>query len=367
MVNVGIIGTSWWSNEMYMPALATHPHAKVVAVAGRNPETTQAFAQQWSIPHAYTDWEDMLEQEALEVLVVNTPNDAHFAMSMGAIERGIHVLCEKPLAFTYPQARAMADAAQRANVRTLVPFTYRFMPAFRYLKQLLEEDYIGTPYMLNMRYYAGYARTAKYQWRFDLDVAGAGVVGDLGSHMLYLARWYYGEIVAVNAMLHCNVMRDLPPHGQPYQRGDDVALLQVQFANGALGSIHVTSVAYEDTPREQTHHVELHGSAGTLYSHTDWATISNVRGAKQGEGYLKELPITDAILQGAPSDDIQKQYRQVFHEQDHMARGFISAIATGEPYHAPTFEDGAQIQAVIEAALISARERRQVQISEIVG
>lgn len=367
MVNVGIIGTSWWSNEMYMPALTNHPHANVVAVAGRNAQTTQAFAQQWSIPKAYTDWEAMLEQEALDALIVNTPNDAHFAMSMRAIEKGIHVLCEKPLAFNYAQARAMADAAQRANVQTLVPFTYRFMPAFRYLKQLLEEGYIGTPYMLNMRYYAGYARTSKYQWRFDLDVAGAGVVGDLGSHMLYLARWYYGEIVAVNAMLQCHVMRDLPPHGQSYSRGDDVALLQVQFENGAIGSIHVTSVAYEDTPREQTHHVELHGSGGTLYSHTDWAMVSNVRGAKEGEGYLKDLPIPDAILQGAAAHDVQKMYRQVFHEQDHMARGFISAIANGEPYHAPTFEDGARIQAVIEAALISAKERRQVAISEIVG
>ena len=155
--------------------------------------------------------------------------------------------------------------------------------------------------------------------------------------------------------------------GNPINVGMMSPCCKCNFANGALGSIHVTSVAYEDTPREQTHHVELHGSAGTLYSHTDWAKISNVRGAKQGEGYLKELPITDAILQGAPSDDIQKQYRHVFHEQDHMARGFIRVIATGESYDAPTFEDGAQVQAVIEAALISAKERRQVQISEIVG
>ena len=83
---------------------------------------------------------------------------------------------------------------RRWTSKTLVPFTYSFMPTARYLKELIDGGYLGAPYHLNMRYYTGFARDGDYLWRFDRKIAGSGIIGDLGSHFLYIAEWLYGDI-----------------------------------------------------------------------------------------------------------------------------------------------------------------------------
>ncbi len=364
-VKIGVIGTSWWSDAMYMPALAAHPNAQVSAVVGRHPERTRAFAQQWHVPAHYTDYQTMLNSESLDAVLISTPNNEHYPMAMAAIERGLHVLCEKPLALDYARAKAMTDAAQSAGVKTMVPFTYSFMPTARYLKQLIANGYIGTPYHLNMRYYTGYAREGDYLWRFDRELAGAGVVGDLGTHFLYLADWIYGDVTAITTLLGYHVERAPRPDGASYDVTDDSAIMLLEFASGAQGVIHVTAVAYEDTPFGQTHHMEFHGSGGTLYSFTDWDTIQQVRGAKVGEGMLHDLPIPDAIWGKVRLDTVHNTYKDLFRVEDFMTRGFVNAILN-DTAPSPDFNDGLRVQRYLQAALLSAQESRRVQVSEIV-
>ncbi len=138
-------------------------------------------------------------------------------------------------------------------MKHMTPFTYRYMPASRYLKELLAQGYIGQPYHLNLRYYTGYGRDARYEWRFDLGQAGAGAVGDIGSHFLYLASWYFGEIARVTCQLSHNVARPmLNPDGHAYIQADDATMLMLSFQSGAQGVIHVSTVGYEETPFGQT-------------------------------------------------------------------------------------------------------------------
>ena len=363
-VKIGIVGTSWWTDSMYMPALANHPEADVRAVVGRNSDHTEKFAAQWKIPNAYASLDDLLSNETVDAVIIATSNKQHCPMAMTAIEHGLHVLCEKPLAMNYTEAIHMSEAADKAGVKTMVPFTYRFMPTARYLKELIEQGYIGKPYHLNMRYYTGYARDGKYMWRFDLDESGSGVVGDLGTHWLYLADWFYGEVKAVSAMLGHHVNRDPRPDGKPYELVDDSAVMLLEFENGARGVLHVSSVAYEDTPFGQTHHMEFHGSEGTLYSFTDWDKTQSVSGAREGEGAIHDLPIPDHIWGTARRDIVHHTYKDVFREHDFMTRGFVSAIANDAPIE-PDFRDGARIQRYLEAALLSAREGRRVEVNEI--
>lgn len=349
---------------MYMPALTSHPGADVRAIVGRNLDHAREFAERWRIPHVYASLEELLANESLDAIFIISSNKHHYAMAMTAIEHGLHVLCEKPLAMNYTEASRMAEAAEKAGVKTMVPFTYRFMPTARYLKELIEQGYIGTPYHLNMRYYTGYARDGKYMWRFDLNESGSGVVGDLGTHWLYLADWFYGEIKAVSAMLGYHVRRDPHPDGKPYELGDDSALIMLEFENGARGVLHVSSVAYEETPFGQTHHMEFHGGGGTLYSFTDWDRTQSVSGAREGEGAIHDLPIPDHVWGAARRDIVHDTYKDVFRDQDFMARGFVSAIAE-ETSVEPSFRDGARIQRYLEAALLSAREGRRVEVDEI--
>ena len=131
--------------------------ARTVAICGRNRENAEKMAAAWGIPGVYTDYAEMIDSAELDALVISTPNDSHYPITMKAFERGLHVLCEKPIAMTYGQAREMADAAAAKGLKTLVPFTYSFMPTARYLKELIDGGYLGALYHLNMRYYTGYA------------------------------------------------------------------------------------------------------------------------------------------------------------------------------------------------------------------
>jgi predicted dehydrogenase len=363
-VRLGIVGTSWWTDAMYMPALTKHPDAGVRAIVGRNLDHARAFAEQWKVPDVYASLEELLASQSLDAVLIVSSNKHHYPLVMEAIEHGLHVLCEKPLAMNYTEAIHMAEAAEKAGVKTMVPFTYRFMPTARYLKELIETGYIGKPYHLNMRYYTGYARDGKYMWRFDLGESGSGVVGDLGTHWLYLADWFYGEIKAVTAMLGYHVSRDPRTDGKPYELADDSAVMMLEFENGARGVLHLSSVAYEETPFGQTHHMEFHGSGGTIYSFTDWDKTQSVSGAREGEGPIHDLPIPDHIWGTARRDIVHDTYKDVFRDHDFMARGFVSAIANDFSVE-PSFRDGARIQRYLQAALLSAQEGRRVDVNEI--
>ena len=365
LVSVGMVGTSWWADAMHLPALASHPHARTVAICGRNRANAQKMADTWDIPQVYTDYAEMIDRADLDAIVISTPNDSHYPITMKAFERGLHVLCEKPIALTYGQAREMAEAAAAKGLKTLVPFTYSFMPTARYLKELIDSGYLGTPYHLNMRYYSGYARKGDYIWRLDRKIAGSGVVGDLGSHFLYIAEWLYGVINAVTCRLSFSVPRTpLDPQGKPYELGDDSCMLTLEFANGALGMIHCTALCYEDTPFGQTHHMEFHGADGTLYSHIDWDTLQQVKGARVGEGMVRELPIPAHIWGDARCDTVHNTYRDMFRSEDFMIRGFINGILNDTEL-VPNFEHGARIQRLVSAALQSHETGRRVEVETI--
>lgn len=365
-ISVGLVGTSWWADAMYLPALQKHAGADVTAVCGRNRERADALAQRWGIPHVYTDVDEMLSSGHFEAVIVATSNDSHYSIGMKALAHGLPVLCEKPLALTYAQAAEMAALAEEKGVITMVPFTYSYMPTARYIKELIDDGYIGKPYHLSMRYYTGYGRTGdNYNWRFDVGKAGSGALGDIGSHFIYLAYWYFGEIVGVTCRLGHMIERPaLNPDGQPYEVGDDTAIVILDFANGSQGIIHATTVAYEDTAFGQTHHMEFHGAGGTLYHFIDWDTVQRVSGAKDGEGTLKALPVPERIWGNVRRDTVHHTYKDVFRENDFMTRGFISALQAGDAIM-PDFNDGAKIQRVLEAAVMSHKEKRWVAVTEI--
>jgi predicted dehydrogenase len=368
MVRVGVIGTSWWADAMYLPALAAHPLADVRAVAGgTRPAHTREFAARWGIPAAYDSAESMLEAEPLDAVLVLTSNRSHRDLTLAAIRRGLHVLCEKPLGLSAAEAREMAEAAAAAGVTTMTPFTYRFMPAARHVKELVDEGFVGRPYHVAMRYWTGYGRSGEYAWRFDAGESGSGgVSNDIGSHFVYLARWLVGEVQAVTAVTTRLVPRAERPDGVPYERLDDSAIFVLEFANGATGTIQVTSLAYEPGDFGQRHEWDVVGSAGTLHVLNDWVRTQHVKGIRDGETALRDLPIPDRIWGAARRDDVHDTYKDVFRLEDHMTRGFITAIAEGRPA-SPDFADGLAVQRILEAASISAAEHRRVAIAEVVA
>ncbi len=365
-VKLGIIGTSWWVDTMYLPPLRDYDKVQVIAICGRNRKRAEARAAQWGIPHVFTDYRELFDSGLCEAVVVATSNASHYEITMAALAANLHVLCEKPLALTYAEAEEMTEVAEAKKRITLVPFTYRNMPSTRYVKELIDSGFLGTPYHLNLRYYADFGRDgSEYAWRWDMDKAGAGVLGDIGSHFLHLAEWFYGEIDAVCANLGRFVPRpELDSDGNPYTVADDSAMLMLRFANGAHGFVHATALAHEKTNFGQQHEMDLHGSHGTLRNLIDWNDRQIVMGGRAGEETVRELPIPDHIWGDVRRENVIATYKDVFRKEGRMVREFVDAVAAGE-FVQPDFAAGTRIQRVIEAALLSEKRGGWVRVSEI--
>ncbi len=354
-VRIGVFGTSWWADAMYLPAIESHPDGKAVAACGRDAERADRFADTWSIPGRFTDPQSMLDEAALDAVVIATPNNTHYELAMAAIEAGLHVLCEKPLAMNTAEAEAMAEAAAEHRAITLVPFTYHYMPVNRWVRQLVADGYIGRPLHVNLRYYSSFGHDPRYSWRFDPDVAGTGIIGDLGSHWIHLARWLLDDVeTSISATSTAFVEREARPDGSTYEPLEDSVAMTVRYRSGAYGVLQTSAVCWEGGPFGHSHHLDLHGDDGTIYARCDWDRTQEVRGLKRGSTEVpRVLPIPDDIWGGVRRDRVHDTYRDVFRSTDAMTRAWISAVAAGRPVQ-PDFAEGLAVQRVIDAAAASA-------------
>lgn len=186
-----------------------------------------------------------MNRPGIKALIVAIPDDLHYPVTMAALDAGLHVLCEKPLAFTLGQAQEMVERAEQAGVKHMTYFTYRWIPVFQYLHRLIQEGYLGRCYYSQFRYVGGYGRSGKYQWKWDRQDRGLGILGNLGVHMIDLAHWCIGDIAKVSAHLPAFIPRpDIAVAGQPLEAANDTALLTLKYADGSQGVIQVSAVPY---------------------------------------------------------------------------------------------------------------------------
>jgi predicted dehydrogenase len=351
-VRLGIVGTSWWTDYLYVPSLVGYPGAEVVALCGRNQANAAALAKKYGVGQVFTDYRELIERGGIEALIVATPDDTHFPIVMAALDAGLHVLCEKPLANNAAPVREMYEKAQAAGVKHTVMFTYRWLPQYVYLRELVAEGYLGRCLHADLQCMMHYSRDG-YKWRFDRRRAN-GVLGDLGSHMIDLARWYLGEVVAVQARLA--TIREWPgPEGQPGDPANDLALLTLEFAGGALATVQISALAHP-TYGWSRHHVALFGDAGTLEADLHRAaTLQAARpGAEPGE-----LPVPDRLWGAGDRSDALS----VLFANPVGPREFVDAIANDLPI-GPTFYDGLKTQEVVDAAFLSHERGGWVRIGE---
>jgi predicted dehydrogenase len=344
-VRVGVVGTSWFADGFHLPNLASHPRAEITAICGRTRKRAEELAMKYTIPHVFTDYRDMIASGTLDALVVVTPDVLHYPITMAALKAGLHVLCEKALAMNATQAQEMFESAKALHRKHMVMFTWHWLPHFRYLQQLIEQGFVGRPYHFHVRTEADYGRGATYGWRYDRQ-QGNGILGDLGSHAINYARLYVGEIARVSGHLATFVERP-GPAGQVLDAANDSALLALEFANGAQGSIHVSAVTYEGGTR-----IGLNGEAGSLELIFTFGG-AELRGLRRGEEEWQTLDVPDAFWHDVDrTAPFIEQVFDVFKKQQVANRLFINAIIEDIPVDS-TFYDGWKAQQVIDAAIAS--------------
>jgi predicted dehydrogenase len=352
-VRVGVVGTSWFADGFHLPNLASHPRAEITAICGRTRERAEELATKYAIPHVFTDYHDMIASGKLDALVVVTPDALHYPITMAALGAGLHVLCEKALAMNAGQAREMYEKAEALGRKHMVMFTWHWVPHFRYLQQLIEQGFVGRPYHFHLRNEGDYGRDATYGWRFDRR-HGNGILGDLGSHAIDFARRYVGEIARVSGHLATFVERS-GSDGQALDAANDSALLAVEFANGAQGSLHVSAVSHQGGTS-----LALYGEAGTLELDFTFDG-AELRGSRQGEEW-QTLDVPEELWH-----DVNRKGRlidQIFDMFKTQAVGnrlFIDAILEDRPMNS-TFYDGWKAQQVIDAAIASHEQGRWISV-----
>ena len=370
-IRVGVVGSGRIAGFVHLPSLRLLPDlCEVAAVASRDAAKAKAFAQQWDIPRVHGTWEALVGDPELDAVVVCPPSDLNAPVAAAALAAGKHVLCEKPLALTYPEARALADAAARTPARVhMVAFTFRFAAALRYLKRLVDEGHFGEIRHWRMSYFndGQLDPGIPYGWRHQRARGGAGVIADMGSHMIDAARYLLGEIVAVSGVNRTYVAeRGVPGGGRGRVETPEASAWVAEFASGVIGTFDVSRgvAGRGGTGRPQYQGVEIHGTDGAaLYElirpfHLQLSVGPAM--ARRQHWATVEVPPELAVYPGSPrnprADDPLLGYK---YDQ---GVAFVRAVR-GETTDYPTFRDGALAQAVVDAVDVSARERRWVDVT----
>jgi predicted dehydrogenase len=249
------------------------PPAKpiLVAVAGRNTQRVSDFAAKFGYKRTYDNAAKLVRDQEIDVVDICTPPDSHSEIATEACGSGKHVIVEKPLARTGKEAQTMLQSAQKAGVRHMTAFNYRFIPAVSFAKKLITEGFVGRVLSFRGAYLnievgdRGYINPDfPLDWHFKTETAGYGALSDLGSHILDLARFLAGEVSSV-AGATATYVKERPLLDSPTKKGrvevDDSTVAAIKFANGALGTIEASWMA---PGRKDFLRFEILGSEGSL-------------------------------------------------------------------------------------------------------
>src|SRR5579885_1046902 len=367
-VGVGVIGVGGISNYVHLPGLRLCPQAEIVALCDSNADLLQQRAREYAVEHTFTDYHALLEHPAVDAVVVATPTIMHAPIALAAIAAGKHVLVEKQLAMNYAEAVRMYEAATRAGVQHMTAFTYRFVPAMRYLRHLLGMGTIGLPRHVRVARLQDFRETS-LGWRQQKALAGSGEVGDMGAHRIDFCHDLIGPIARVVAVTRIFVPRRSGPDGSLLPADtEDFAAFIAEFAEGVgaeQGTVATFDLSKIDKGREKGGHgldeFEVYGTEGTLIYHLHRPHEVQVG---KPDGPLEAVPVPREFLTypGATRDPYEGDPTTTFRFDEDLE--FIQSILEGRPSR-PSFYDGMRCQAVVDAVLQSAAERRWVDVADV--
>lgn len=337
MIRIGVIGVGFGA-RVQAPAFEAEGF-EVAAICSRRKARVRDAAASLGIPRAYTDYRKMLEEPDLDAVSIVTPPNLHHDMTMAALDAGKHVLCEKPFAMDEEQALAMLDKALSTRLTAMVAHEFRFAPARAYVKELLEQGYIGefrsASVTLFLRGGPPGGRPG-FDWRQQYSYGG-GQLGGLGSHYIDCLRDWFGDVESVSGRVF--TPRD-GAHGD--DTSDDAFGVLMTFAQGGWASLAANFAA----PLGSRVRMEVHGTEGALnVSHPgvnppDDGTVFGARHAEDEE--LHELPVPERFRVETDERDARLGAFRV------LAARFRRGIEEGSS-PAPNFEDGYRCQQVMDA------------------
>jgi predicted dehydrogenase len=350
-IRVAVIGTSF-ASAVQIPGFQACPGVQVVAVASAREERARQTAEKFGIGRAYGDWRRMLDEVDCDLVSVVTPPYLHHEMTLAALERGRHVLCEKPFASDVGRAREMVERAERAGVVHAVDHEFRYRPARRLFKELVDAGHLGDAWVIRWGWLAGRLaepRARAWDWWSQRERNG-GWFGAIGSHLIDSLLWWFGDVEEVGAQLNTFVKRRPLPDGSAWRvvtADDDVALL-LRFASGARCTVDLSSVT-----RPGGNRLEAYGSAGALVLDEDARVL-----AAREAGPLEEQAIPERLVRRVEGDDRLAPFVE-------LADRVLARVRGEDHGDFADFHQGLRVQAVMDAAHRGVVERRFVAVDEV--
>jgi predicted dehydrogenase len=341
-------------------------------VAGRDARELAAFARRWGWKATTTRWQDLAEDPEIELVDIGTPNDLHAEPALAMLEAGKHVACEKPLAGTLADARSMKQAAQRAKkLETFVWYNYRRCPALAFAWKLVREGRIGRVYHVRASYLQSWGGpSTPFLWRFDKRRAGSGAHGDLNAHIVDMARFLLGEeVVEIHGAVARTFVEERTVPGtrkKAKSTVDDAVLFLASFEGGAVASFEATRLA---APHQNQNSLEINGEKGSLRFEFEDMNVLRFHDASDGprEGGWRRIMCTSAKNHPYAGnwwpDAHVLGYEHAFVNQLADILRVLGGRSPEVPL--PDFADAYETQRVLEAALLAARERCAVRLSEV--
>lgn len=372
-IGIGMLGYAFMGKAhsnawTRMPVFFYPPpaHPNLVAIFGRTKEAVEEAARRYGYKRSYTNWRELINDPEVELVDNGLPNNLHKDPCVEAAEKGKHVICEKPLAMNAKEAKEMLNAVEKAGVKHMTAFNYRFVPAVQLARQLIKDGYIGKVLQYRAVYLQEWIMDPSFPlvWRLRKEIAGSGALGDLGAHILDLARFLVGEIVEVCGMTK-TFIEDRPLPEDLSKRGkvtvDDAFIAMLKFENGAIGSVEASRFC---AGRKNYQRLEVHGTEGSitfnlerlneleLYSTKD---RSDVRGFRKILVTESNHPYWSAWW---PHGHIIGWEHAMVHEVYH----FVDCIINDKDI-APigaTFYDGLKNNQIMDAIMLSSEQKKWV-------
>lgn len=349
LVRVAVIGTSF-ASSVQIPGFQRCEGVDVVAVASGREERARQAAERFGIPRAYGDWRRMLDEVECDLVSVVTPPYLHYEMTLASLGRGRHVLCEKPFAMDVGQAREMLDRAEQAGLVHAVDHEFRYRPARRMFKELVDVGHLGEVRVIRWAWLSGMlAEPGGRVWSWWSERSkGGGWFGAIGSHLVDSLVWWFGDIGEVSAQLNTFVKRRPLENARDWGdvTADDDVALQFRFASGARCTVDLSSVTRPGSIR-----LEAYGSDGALLMLED----TDLQAAT-GTGHFTPVEVPARLVRNVEGDPRLGPFVELAERVLARVRGQAGAGDFAD------FRQGLRVQAVLDAAHASADTGRAVRV-----
>lgn len=364
-LRVAVLGAGRWAAGAHLPGWQRDPRCRVIAICDVERDRAEACARQFDIPAVTTDWQALVARGDVDVVDVVTPSHTHHELAVAALQAGKHVLCEKPVAYDFQDTWRAADLARRKGLKTKLGFTFRYSPGVRYARSLLDDGFVGTPFIFN-----GYEQNS--QWldpsvplrqvdpAWDPAVLHVSSLEGYGAPIIDIGRWWIGAEYArvVGTMRNFVPERMVRATGRMTRMNiDDGDVFIAEYNSGAIGSIQTSYVTIGNYPGVEA---RIFGSKGAIVCRLveEAGIAETIRIATPDQVEFREVEIPARFYPAG--GHAREVWRTLFYAN--LIRDFIDEIAAGGDTNQGGFADGASVQEVINAVDRSVRERRWIDL-----